>query len=1108
MSGGNLVLFTYNKIVYSDDNGSTWNDSTGAPSYDYSNYLRTWGIGNEIWLLHYVSDGVLAVYRSIDGGVTFAQYGNNLDVTGEAGFASADSGVIIANVGTITTCLVILRFQTATEYHLHGYLWNTGTSSWDASGDLSSGTTGFYRPIDTIIWNTDDSKAYFLRDYNSGANRCAQLLCWSAGIITIIHSFNNYSGTKNLHVDSQTNLIYYNGFFVFSGDLYDGINHDSYLTTRNLLSGIYTTWESRALQQFFIFKTDYYPRTWACDYLSLTPHLYLSHNSGATFVPIIYKTYDINGIIISTPCTFTSGIDLSNSDRGVAIISLEFIGGVFYIKFYTFQEATWEDWFSEGEEGELALGIRSNVNHFVTYVNPDVVANFPEGYVLCLYDDAGNALFQGKLSNKRQTGNEYLLTFDGVEKELQKAASVTQFAAKTVEEIAETLIDAEGTIVWQSASITSPATTYTLDVTGSKSVAQILDEIERWCGDYCWRVGGDAKITMDDGTTASALTIDANTDIMVPTNQSQGAQRANRIIVYGRIESNGPVNYIAEDIPDQTTNGIITYRIHQPTWDYNQCKAYADQLLLDRVSWTDILQIAIAEDLTLRPGTTVAISSLPAELGISDGTYLLCHVRHKTGMSYLVLNNTALTMEDWSKEQEYIRNAIGENYTDAANTPESSGSSTTVAMEGEENVLSGIWYKRTTEANAFTLIYDSTHKLLLWVDSSGNGHFKFTADFILKNGSKIQVNSAGDDKNVKLYHDDTDGILVSSAGKLKIGGATTVELTSDLSLGGKNIDFPTTPNISDCLDEDNMASNSATKLCTQQSIKAYADTKTTLTAVKADADIADAITKKHVAVTVSAPISLSGQALSLVNSAAGTVTAISTDGTLADNSDVKVATQKALKTYADTKVAKSTLTEQGDIFYASAASTPAALAHGTSGQFLKTQGHGANPTWADVAAVTGTRGTVPFVPKFYECTNSTIQYGMEVYFVDNDTDVGTYHLILPYDLKTGGKVTIYARYYNTPGASGRTLIFRYVELYRWPAAGASAVNSWNGEIGDTFTLTTANAAGTYETGAILTDSTAFTAGDEISIHIHRYASGDTFAAAAYIGFFIQYERTL
>lgn len=52
---------------------------------------------------------------------------------------------------------------------------------------------------------------------------------------------------------------------------------------------------------------------------------------------------------------------------------------------------------------------------------------------------------------------------------------------------------------------------------------------------------------------------------------------------------------------------------------------------------------------------------------------------------------------------------------------------------------------------------------------------------------------------------------------------TTPQLGGDLDLNGNNIDFPTTANISDCLDEDDMTSNSATALATQQSIKAYVD---------------------------------------------------------------------------------------------------------------------------------------------------------------------------------------------------------------------------------------------------------------------------------------------
>lgn len=51
------------------------------------------------------------------------------------------------------------------------------------------------------------------------------------------------------------------------------------------------------------------------------------------------------------------------------------------------------------------------------------------------------------------------------------------------------------------------------------------------------------------------------------------------------------------------------------------------------------------------------------------------------------------------------------------------------------------------------------------------------------------------------------------------------KLYEDLNLNSFNLDFPTTPNISDVLDEDTMTSNSATKLATQQSIKAYVDTE-------------------------------------------------------------------------------------------------------------------------------------------------------------------------------------------------------------------------------------------------------------------------------------------
>jgi len=87
-----------------------------------------------------------------------------------------------------------------------------------------------------------------------------------------------------------------------------------------------------------------------------------------------------------------------------------------------------------------------------------------------------------------------------------------------------------------------------------------------------------------------------------------------------------------------------------------------------------------------------------------------------------------------------------------------------------------------------------------------------------------------------------DGIDTFNFSKLKrsekkglVGGSTTTlhkhdivedttpQLGGDLDLNGHSIDFPSTANISDVKDEDDMASNSATMLATQQSIKKYHD---------------------------------------------------------------------------------------------------------------------------------------------------------------------------------------------------------------------------------------------------------------------------------------------
>lgn len=97
---------------------------------------------------------------------------------------------------------------------------------------------------------------------------------------------------------------------------------------------------------------------------------------------------------------------------------------------------------------------------------------------------------------------------------------------------------------------------------------------------------------------------------------------------------------------------------------------------------------------------------------------------------------------------------------------------------------------------------------------TNNGVFAGSAFLDDDSMATATATKASSSESIKAYADTKMVDLVDD---------TTPQLGGDLDLNGKNIDFPTTSDISDCLDEDNMASDSATKLATQQSIKAYVD---------------------------------------------------------------------------------------------------------------------------------------------------------------------------------------------------------------------------------------------------------------------------------------------
>jgi len=69
---------------------------------------------------------------------------------------------------------------------------------------------------------------------------------------------------------------------------------------------------------------------------------------------------------------------------------------------------------------------------------------------------------------------------------------------------------------------------------------------------------------------------------------------------------------------------------------------------------------------------------------------------------------------------------------------------------------------------------DASHPALIYGNKSSASD---TSVFVVSNAGKVQVNSAGDDKNVQLYHDDTNGQIVTSSGNLILApNGTTVQV--------------------------------------------------------------------------------------------------------------------------------------------------------------------------------------------------------------------------------------------------------------------------------------------------------------------------------------------
>ena len=218
--------------------------------------------------------------------------------------------------------------------------------------------------------------------------------------------------------------------------------------------------------------------------------------------------------------------------------------------------------------------------------------------------------------------------------------------------------------------------------------------------------------------------------------------------------------------------------------------------------------------------------------------------------------------------------------------------------------------------------------------------------------------------NIILDAVTVNGTTLSAADSTKITVAEALDVTgalvaaTSLNIAG---DGATVTGIKD---EDNMASNSATKLATQQSIKAYVDSEISGISTTAISQNDSNITVSDsgsgtitVAVDGSTIGTFNASGLQLGTSGARVTTVLDEDN-LATNSDTALATQQSIKAYVDAQITAEDLDFQADSGGALSIDLDSETMTFTGGTGIDTSGSGNTVTFAidsTVATLTGSQ---------------------------------------------------------------------------------------------------------------------------------------------------------
>lgn len=166
-------------------------------------------------------------------------------------------------------------------------------------------------------------------------------------------------------------------------------------------------------------------------------------------------------------------------------------------------------------------------------------------------------------------------------------------------------------------------------------------------------------------------------------------------------------------------------------------------------------------------------------------------------------------------------NGTGSVIIDGISHPQADGTNTQIQQTDGAGQLS--WVDKPAGSGDSLPIVDTTS--IVKGSADATKQVRIEADGITTSTTRVITMADADidlTPGTGSFATEAEGALAASALQ-SLAGDATPQLGGDLDLNGNNLDFPSTANISDCLDEDAMGSDSATALATQQSIKKYVD---------------------------------------------------------------------------------------------------------------------------------------------------------------------------------------------------------------------------------------------------------------------------------------------